>query len=76
MKRDIDLSKINSKTACDLVAKLLIRNPDHRLADPAEIKKHPFYKKIDWEKVKNKKVDPPFKLEVGFVVIPECAEIR
>lgn len=76
MKRDIDLSKINSKTASDLITKVIFiensftkqlftRNPEHRLADPVEIKKHPFYKKIDWEKVKNKKVDPPFKLEVA-----------
>jgi serum/glucocorticoid-regulated kinase 2 len=41
-------------SAKDLIHKLLNRNPRKRLGtfgDAEEIKKHPFFKDIDWNKV-------------------------
>ncbi len=47
---------------------MLIRDPLKRLgseSDAKEIKSHPFFKEIDWEKLYQKKIDPPFKPTVG-----------
>jgi hypothetical protein len=47
---------------------LLTRDPSKRLgsgSDAVEIKKHPFFKDIDWEKLYQKKIDPPFKPNIG-----------
>jgi hypothetical protein len=47
---------------------LLNRDPLKRLgseADAKEIKSHPFFKEIDWEKLFQKKIEPPFKPSVG-----------
>jgi len=46
--------------AKDLLSKLLERNPDSRLSDPSEMKRHPFYASIDWDKLIKKEIVPPF----------------
>jgi hypothetical protein len=55
-------SKI-SKEATDMIKKL-INDPDKRLGmnGAEEIKKHPFFKKIDWNNIS--KTKPPFIPEV------------
>lgn len=44
---------------------LLERNPKKRLGGGKkgtdDIKKHPFFKNIDWKKLENKELDPPFR---------------
>ncbi|CCH58847.1 hypothetical protein TBLA_0A10690 [Henningerozyma blattae CBS 6284] len=43
---------------------LLNRNPNHRLGsvdDGRELRSHPFFNDIDWELLKQKKIQPPFK---------------
>lgn len=52
--------------AFDICSKLLNRNPEERLGhDGVEgIKNHPFFKTIDWEKLVNLQVTPPFKPKV------------
>jgi hypothetical protein len=49
-----------SVEAVDLISKLLIRNMDERLQEPNVIKKHPFFKKIDFDLLYQKKIAPPF----------------
>jgi hypothetical protein len=44
-----------------IVIQLLVRDPSKRLQDPTEIKQHPFFKGIDWEKLYNKQITPPYK---------------
>jgi serine/threonine protein kinase len=51
-----------SDNAKDLIKKLLDRDPKTRLADIETIKKHPFFKQIDWYKKKLKKKEE-LKLE-------------
>jgi len=46
--------------AKDFLSKLLDRNPDTRLSDAAEMKRHPFYASIDWDKLIKKEMVPPF----------------
>jgi serine/threonine protein kinase len=51
-----------SASARDLIMKLLNRNPKKRLGSTSgaeEIKKHPFFKVIDWTKLFNRCYKPP-----------------
>ncbi|EGC37997.1 hypothetical protein DICPUDRAFT_149347 [Dictyostelium purpureum] len=54
-----------SKNAASLISLLLNRDPTKRLgsgeSDVEEIKAHPFFKSMNWSKLLNKEVDPPFK---------------
>lgn len=43
---------------------MLERDPARRLVDPAQIKAHPFYASIDWTKLENLELEPPFKPQV------------
>lgn len=50
----------------DLISKLLIKDPKKRLGgggqkDAREIKKHPFFRGIDWERLSRKQLPAPFK---------------
>ena len=51
-----------SVNAVDFINKLLIRKAEERLGYNGiyELKNHPWLSDIDWEKLKMKKVDPPF----------------
>ena len=44
-----------------MLRKLIEKDPNKRLGihDKKEIKSHPFFKGIDWEKLKNKEINPP-----------------
>ena len=52
-----------SSEAADLLRGLLERDPNKRLGgslkDAQEIKEHPYFKDIDWNKVYNKEIKPP-----------------
>jgi len=47
-----------------LLEQLLYRDPKKRLSDVKLIKKQPFFKKIEWDKLLLKKVKPPFTVNV------------
>jgi len=64
MTADLEFPAFMGSDAKDLLSKLLDRNDKIRLQDAAIIKKHPFFKQIDWEALKQKKVVPPFVPEV------------
>lgn len=51
-----------SENAVLLLQGLLQRDPQKRLDDPDIIKRHPFFKGIDWEKLSVKKVSSPIKI--------------
>ena len=57
-----------SKECKSLCAKLLERNPDKRLGggplDGAEIRRHPFFKGIDWDLLRARQVEPPYRPKV------------
>ncbi|KAF5273820.1 hypothetical protein FQA39_LY00935 [Lamprigera yunnana] len=54
-----------SLKAQDLIAELLIKNPRRRLGsgpnDAEDVKKHVFFKGINWEALEQKEIAPPFK---------------
>jgi len=65
MTADLEFPSFMSQEARDLLSKLLERNDEERLQDASVIKKHPFFRSIDWEALKQKKIHPPFVPEVG-----------
>ncbi|EGC32113.1 hypothetical protein DICPUDRAFT_38849 [Dictyostelium purpureum] len=65
MYRKIMMEKLTfphfiSQEARSLLELLLERDPEKRLADPNLIKRHPFFRQIDWELLFQKKIPPPF----------------
>ncbi|AAZ11787.1 rac serine-threonine kinase, putative [Trypanosoma equiperdum] len=50
-----------SEEAQDLLRRLLDRNPDTRLQDVEELKGHPFFRDLDWEKLFRREIEPPFR---------------
>lgn len=57
----VEMPEEISKDAEDLILKLLIKDPEKRLGAKSkeEIKRHPFFKDLDWEKLSNKEINPP-----------------
>jgi serine/threonine protein kinase len=50
-----------SEEVWNLLSGLLERDPARRISNPALIKKHPWFKTIDWKALTDKKIKPPFK---------------
>jgi len=54
--------------AKDLLSKMLCRDPERRLGasheDAAEIKRHPFFADVDWDRVYKKLYHPPFSPDI------------
>jgi len=54
-----------SPEACSLLSQLLERNPKKRLGggpgDADEVKKHSFFKDLDFDKLQRRELSPPFK---------------
>ncbi|QRG38271.1 hypothetical protein FDK38_002673 [Candidozyma auris] len=57
-------SFLEGTEAKDLLTKLLQKDPANRLDDSQEIKNHPFFQDIDWNKLLDKAYLPPFKPQV------------
>ncbi|XP_031760597.1 protein kinase C delta type-like [Xenopus tropicalis] len=45
----------------ELLLELLEKNPEKRLGTKGDIRKHPFYRSIDWTALEGKKIPPPFQ---------------
>ncbi|KAK5857733.1 hypothetical protein PBY51_010958 [Eleginops maclovinus] len=64
-KKDPPFPKDMGPLAKDLIQRLLIKDPKKRLGSgpngAENVKKHPFYQKINWEDLAAKKVPVPFK---------------
>lgn len=60
-----------SSDARNLITRLLNREPEERLGSEGaeEIKKHPFFKSIDFKKLLAKQIQPPFKPNVVRILI-------
>lgn len=64
-----------SKTARDLVNRLVVRNPKKRLGDE-EVRAHPFFAGIDWDKLERLHYPAPYVpgLVLLMVVLPISAD--
>uniref|UniRef100_A0A671Z1E1 Ribosomal protein S6 kinase n=1 Tax=Sparus aurata TaxID=8175 RepID=A0A671Z1E1_SPAAU len=65
LKKDPPFPKDMGPLAKDVIQRLLIKDPKKRLGSgpngAENVKKHPFYQKINWEDLAAKKVPAPFK---------------
>eukprot|EP00172_Hildenbrandia_rubra_P003160 Plantae.Rhodophyta-Hildenbrandia_rubra.ctg47140.p1 GENE.Plantae.Rhodophyta-Hildenbrandia_rubra.ctg47140~~Plantae.Rhodophyta-Hildenbrandia_rubra.ctg47140.p1 ORF type:complete len:497 (-),score=101.01 Plantae.Rhodophyta-Hildenbrandia_rubra.ctg47140:222-1517(-) len=48
-------------SACQLIKCLLKRDPGKRLVDPKEIRKHAFFKGVNWKKLERRELTPPIQ---------------
>eukprot|EP01123_Difflugia_compressa_P012971 TRINITY_DN577_c0_g1_i1.p1 TRINITY_DN577_c0_g1~~TRINITY_DN577_c0_g1_i1.p1 ORF type:complete len:474 (-),score=112.71 TRINITY_DN577_c0_g1_i1:143-1564(-) len=65
MTAEIDFSKHHfSPEAQDIIRRFLNRDPVSRLQEPDQIKQHPWFKDIDWDKLESLEIPPPFVPEV------------
>jgi len=60
MAAKLVLTPAISEKAADLLGGLLKRNPAERLTNPDDIKKHPWFASIDWDKLEKLEVKPPY----------------
>ena len=60
----IPFYKFMTKSSIELISRLLDKNPLKRIKCK-EMKRHSFYKDIDWNKLFRKEIDPPFKPKVN-----------
>lgn len=68
VRRKYSFSKSFPPAARDIVNRLLQKNPHERLgmnSDAGEIKKHPWFKKTDFETLRAKKLSTPWKPDVS-----------
>lgn len=65
LSKPVEMKIHFSPQVVDLLRNLLQVEPKRRLQNINEIKKHPFFESIDWEKLNKKMVDPPFKPSVS-----------
>ncbi|KAL9107508.1 MAG: hypothetical protein Q9227_007610 [Pyrenula ochraceoflavens] len=76
MKQKLSLPFYLSPDAKDLLTRLLRKEPNKRLGakgppDIAIMKKHRFFRKIDWAKLKRRELEPPIR---PLITDPELAE--
>ena len=64
LEKKIKAPKHVSPESADFVEQLLIKNPNERIGCRAggvdEIKNHPWFAEIDWEKLLYKQIPPPY----------------
>lgn len=55
----------------DFISKLLVKDPRKRLGggeeDAKELKRHSFFKTLDWDKLARKEIPAPFKPMIRYV---------
>jgi len=56
----LSMPKGTSDATQSLLSGFLEKDPNDRLSDPLKIKSHPFFAGIDWEKLYNKAIAPPY----------------
>lgn len=59
--REVKFYDFHSSAARDLIARLLVKDPDTRLGSAEEIKHHEFFKSVDWTELLARRTVPPYK---------------
>lgn len=61
LHKEPDYPEFLSAESVSLISQLLNKNPSKRMKNSKQIKGHAFFKDIDWKKMKDKKIKPPYK---------------
>ena len=65
VEKPIEMKSYFSSEACSLLRALLDRNPVRRLGsstgDASDIMSHAFFRDINWQELRERKIDPPYK---------------
>jgi len=64
MTTNLDIPYTIEENARDIISRFLDKNPDTRLKNVDEIKRHPFFGSIDWSALYNKQLSAPFVPDV------------
>jgi len=64
MTADLTIPSFFSPAVADIIKKFLTRNSSERLQNPDEIKAHEWFKDINWRKLENLELTPPFVPDV------------
>jgi len=67
LEKPVEMKGYFSSEASSLLSALLVVQPAKRLSNPLEIKKHEFFRGVDWQKLAKKQLKPPFKPNVSNV---------
>mmetsp|Transcript_25928 Transcript_25928/g.19546 ORF Transcript_25928/g.19546 Transcript_25928/m.19546 type:complete len:104 (+) Transcript_25928:704-1015(+) len=69
-KIDIDMLPIFTEHATSLLKGLLEKKPKSRLGynGAKDVMNHPFFKKINWEDLEAKRVNPPYKPRLQSII--------
>jgi len=65
MTADLTIPDYVEPLACDLIRKFLDRNPETRLTEIESIKKHHWFKDMDWDSLLSKELQPPYIPQVS-----------
>jgi len=60
LEKPVEIKSSFSPEAASLVQAFLTVDPKQRLSDPNQIKKHSFFKGIDWKRLAAREIKPPF----------------
>ncbi|ELP83542.1 serine/threonine protein kinase, putative [Entamoeba invadens IP1] len=63
LNKDVEFTPDISSDGQDFISLCLKKNPDERIKD-ADIKKHPWFEGIDWDKLLAKQLPPPWKPQI------------
>ena len=61
VNKNVQMYDFFSADSQSLLNGLLERNPQRRIGNGGDLKRHPWFKKIDWKALIDKRIKPPFK---------------
>jgi serine/threonine protein kinase len=65
LNSELTIPEFIEPESADLIRKFLDRNPETRLTSIEAIKKHAWFKGLDWEKLYRKEIEPPYIPQVA-----------
>jgi len=61
LEKPLELKPHFSAEACSILSALLVVDPKRRLSNPIELKRHEFFKGLNWDKLERREIKAPFQ---------------